>query len=109
MMDKKKFQLEFFTQFLEEKNLKDKWDKFKDENTFELAKIFRNQSEIKEAYNEFLAETLGINPKTEAVVVEDSAGLTATEVNILLQSSVGREKLRKSGILKDEHDLKVKM
>ena len=61
-VDKKKFQLEFFTQFLEEKNLQEKWDIFKEENTFELAKIFRNQEGIKESYNDFLTDTLGINP-----------------------------------------------
>ena len=61
-VDKKKFQLEFFTQFLEEKNLQEKWNIFKEENTFELAKIFRNQEGIKESYNDFLTDTLGINP-----------------------------------------------
>jgi len=38
IVDKKKFQLEFFTQFVEEKKLQEKWNSFKDENTFELAK-----------------------------------------------------------------------
>lgn len=107
-MDKKKFQLEFFTQFLEEKNLKDKWSKFKDENTFELARIFRNQDGIKESYNEFLVDALGINP-TSQDEVQDQPGLTATEVNILLQSRDGREKLRNSGLLKDESNLKAQI
>ncbi len=105
-MDKKKFQLEFFKQFLEEKNLQDKWSKFKDENTFQLAKIFRNQAGIKESYNEFLVDALGINPTTE-VFDQDQTSLTASEVNILLQSRDGREKLRNTGLLKDENDLKA--
>jgi hypothetical protein len=107
-MDKKKFQLEFFTQFLEEKNLKDQWSKFKDENTFELARIFRNQAGIKESYNEFLVDALGINP-TSQDEVQDQSGLTATEVNILLQSRDGREKLRNSGLLKDESNLRAQI
>ena len=107
-MDKRKFQLEFFTQFLEEKNLKDKWSKFKDENTFELARIFRNQSGIKESYNEFLVDALGINPSAEPIE-QDQSGLTATEVNILLQSRDGREKLRNSGLLKDDNDLRAQV
>jgi hypothetical protein len=106
VVDKKKFQLEFFTQFIEEKNLQEKWNKFKDENTFELAKIFRNQDGIKESYGEFLGEVLGINSTSE-VFEQDQSNLTATEVNILLQSKYGREKLRKMGLLKDEQDLKA--
>ena len=104
-VDKKKFQLEFFTQFLEEKNLKDKWSKFKDENTFELARIFRNQDGIKESYNEFLVDALGINPSADSSI-PDQSGVTATEVNILLQSRDGREKLRNSGLLKDENNIR---
>lgn len=107
-MDKKKFQLEFFSQFIEEKKLQDKWNKFKDENTFELAKIFRNQDGIKASYNDFLVDTLGINPKTEVFDQDQTAALTATEVNILLQSQEGREKLKKMGLLKDEQDLKAR-
>ena len=107
-MDKKKFQQEFFNQFLEEKNLKDKWNKFKDENTFELAKIFRNQSGIKESYNEFLVEALGINPTTPPVE-QDTQSLTATEMNILLQTQGGREKLRSMGLLRDEQDISAQI
>jgi hypothetical protein len=106
IVDKKKFQIEFFNQFLEEKNLQDKWSKFKDENTFELAKIFRNQPGIKESYNEFLVDALGINPTTE-VFDQDQSNITASEVNILLQSRDGREKLRNTGLLKDENDIKA--
>jgi len=108
IVDKKKFQLEFFSQFIEEKKLQDKWNKFKDENSFELAKIFRTQDGIKASYNDFLVDTLGINSKTE-VFNQDQTALTATEVNILLQSMEGREKLRKMGLLKDERDLKAQV
>ena len=103
-VDKKKFQIEFFTQFLEEKNLQEKWDKFKEENTFELAKIFRNQAGIRESYNDFLAETLGINLRPNILVPHDSTkpSLTATEVNVLLQSDAGQKNLRKWGYLKNE-------
>ena len=102
-MDKKKFQLEFFTQFLEEKNLQDKWNKFKDENTFELAKIFRNQSGVKESYNEFLIDALGINPSSPEMYEQEKPSLSTTEMNILLQSTDGQAKLRRMGYLKDEH------
>jgi hypothetical protein len=108
IVDKKRFQLEFFNQFIEEKNLKDKWNSFKDENTFELAKIFRNQAGIKESYNQFLIDTLGINPTPEDFD-QNQPDLTATEVNILLQSQDGRDKLRKTGLLKDEQDLKAQI
>jgi len=103
-VDKKKFQLEFFTQFLEEKNLQEKWDRFKEENTFELAKIFRNQEGIKESYNDFLADTLGINPRPSVGGFHDSTkpSLTATEVNVLLQSDAGQKNLRRWGYLKNE-------
>lgn len=114
-MDKKKLQLEFFTQFLEEKNLQEKWDKFKDENTFELAKIFRNQDGIKESYNDFLADILGINLHPSVGRFHDSVkpgasglddltkpSLTATEVNVLLQSDAGQKNLKKWGYLKNE-------
>ncbi len=100
-MDKKKFQLEFFTQFIEEKNLDEKWSTFKDENTFELAKIFRNQDGIKESYNEFLVDALGINPTTHQIYEQEKPNLSTTEMNILLQSTDGQEKLRKMGFLKD--------
>ena len=101
-MDKKKFQLEFFTQFIEEKNLDEKWSTFKDENTFELAKIFRNQDGIKESYNEFLVDALGINPTTHQIYEQEKPNLSTTEMNILLQSTDGQEKLRKMGFLKDQ-------
>jgi hypothetical protein len=113
-MDKKKLQLEFFTQFLEEKNLQEKWEKFKDENTFELAKIFRNQDGIKESYNDFLADILGINLRPSVGGFHDSKpnvnglddltkpSLTATEVNVLLQSDAGQKNLKKWGYLKNE-------
>ncbi len=103
-VDKKKFQLEFFTQFLEEKNLQGKWDIFKEENTFELAKIFRNQDGVKESYNDFLADTLGINLRPNIGGSHDSTkpSLTATEVNVLLQSDAGQKNLRKWGYLKNE-------
>ena len=103
-VDKKKFQLEFFTQFLEEKNLQEKWDRFKEENTFELAKIFRNQEGIKESYNDFLVDTLGINIRPSVGGFHDSTkpSLTATEVNVLLQSDAGQKNLRKWGYLKNE-------
>lgn len=103
-VDKKKFQLEFFTQFLEEKNLQEKWDIFKEENTFELAKIFRNQEGIKESYNDFLTDTLGINPRPSVGGFHDSSkpSLTATEVNVLLQSDAGQKNLRRWGYLKNE-------
>ena len=101
-MDKKKFQLEFFTQFLEEKNLKEKWSTFKDENTFELAKIFRNQSGVKESYNEFLVDALGINPISHQMYEQEKPNLSTTEMNILLESTDGQEKLRKMGYLKNE-------
>ncbi len=101
-MDKKKFQLEFFTQFIEEKNLDEKWNKFKDENTFELAKIFRNQDGIKASYNEFLVDALGINPPTHQIYEQEKPNLSTTEMNILLQSTDGQAKLRKMGFLKDQ-------
>jgi len=101
-MDKKKFQLEFFTQFIEEKNLDEKWNKFKDENTFELAKIFRNQDGIKASYNEFLVDALGINPTTHQIYEQEKPNLSTTEMNILLQSTDGQAKLRKMGFLKDQ-------
>jgi len=101
-MDKKKFQLEFFTQFIEEKNLDEKWSTFKDENTFELAKIFRNQDGIKESYNEFLVDALGINPTTHQIYEQEKPNLSTTEMNILLQSTDGQAKLRKMGFLKDQ-------
>ena len=98
-MDKKKFQLEFFTQFVEEKGLQDKWKKFQDENTFELAKIFRSQTGIKDAYNEFLVDALGIDPSTpnspNGLDDPSKPSLTATEVNVLLQSDGGQKNLRK--------------
>lgn len=103
-MDKKKFQLEFFTQFIEEKGLEEKWEKFQQENTFELAKIFRSQTSIKDAYNDFLIEALGINPSTSGPhKFEDPSkpSLTATEVNVLLQSDGGQKNLRKWGYLQD--------
>ena len=102
-MDKKKFQLEFFSQFIEEKGLQEKWKGFQDENTFELAKIFRTQNGIKNAYNDFLVDALGIDPKnTSPQVLEDLSkpSLTATEVNVLLQSDNGQKNLKKWGYLK---------
>ena len=101
-MDKKKFQLDFFTQFVEEKNLEDRWNMFKEENTFELAKIFRSQPGIKESYNEFLVDTLGISSGVPEIYEQDKPNLTTTEMNILLQSPHGQEKLRRMGYLKDE-------
>ena len=104
-MDKKKFQLEFFTQFVEEKGLQEKWKKFQEENTFELAKIFRSQTGIKDAYNEFLVDALGINPSIQSPHLSSDPtkpNLTATEVNVLLQSDGGQKNLRKWGYLKDE-------
>lgn len=104
-MDKKKFQLEFFSQFIEEKGLQEKWKKFQDENTFELAKIFRSQTGIKDAYNDFLVDALGINPSTPSppgIADPTKPSLTATEVNVLLQSDGGQKNLRKWGYLKDE-------
>jgi hypothetical protein len=101
-MDKKKFQLEFFTQFVEEKNLQEKWDKFKDENRFELAKIFRKQAGIRELYSEFLVDTLGINPVSPEMYDYEKPNLSTTEMNILLQSTDGQAKLRRMGYLKDE-------
>jgi hypothetical protein len=104
-MDKKKFQLEFFTQFIEERGLEEKWKKFQEENTFELAKIFRSQTGIKNAYNEFLVDALGIDPSTPNLHGFDDPSkpsLTATEVNVLLQSDGGQRNLRKWGYLKDE-------
>ncbi len=107
-MDKKKFQLEFFSQFIEEKGLQEKWKNFQDENTFELAKIFRSQTGIKNAYNDFLVDALGIDPKNSSPQsVEDFSkpSLTATEVNVLLQSDSGQKNLRKWGYLKNEKNL----
>jgi len=107
-MDKKKFQLEFFSQFIEEKNLQEKWKYFKEENTFELAKIFRTQTGIKNAYNDFLIDALGIDPRNPSPqVLEDPSkpSLTATEVNVLLQSDSGQKNLRKWGYLKNEKNL----
>ncbi len=104
-MDKKKFQIEFFTQFIEEKGLEDKWKKYQQENTFELAKIFRSQPTIKDAYNNFLGDALGINPSTTSPQGLDNPSkpdLTATEVNVLLQSDGGQKNLRKWGYLKNE-------
>ena len=101
-MDKKKFQLDFFTQFIEEKNLEDRWNKFREENTFELAKIFRSQPGIKESYNEFLVDSLGISPVIPEIYEQDKPNLTTTEMNILLQSPHGQEKLRRMGYHKDE-------
>jgi len=107
-MDKKKFQLEFFSQFIEEKGLQEKWKNFQEENTFELAKIFRNQDGIKNAYNDFLVDTLGIGPKNPSPqILEDLSkpNLTATEVNVLLQSDSGQKNLKKWGYLKAENNL----
>ena len=107
-MDKKKFQLEFFSHFIEEKGLKEKWKDFQEENTFELAKIFRSQTGIKSAYNDFLVDALGIDPKnTSPQVLEDLSkpSLTATEVNVLLQSDNGQKNLKKWGYLKAEKNL----
>jgi len=107
-MDKKKFQLEFFSHFIEEKGLQEKWKDFQEENTFELAKIFRSQTGIKSAYNDFLVDALGIDPKnTSSQVLEDLSkpSLTATEVNVLLQSDNGQKNLKKWGYLKAEKNL----
>lgn len=107
-MDKKKFQLEFFSQFIEEKGLQEKWKDFQEENTFELAKIFRAQTGIKSAYNEFLVDALGIEPRNPSPQrFEDLSkpSLTATEVNVLLQSDSGQKNLRKWGYLKAEKNL----
>ena len=104
-MDKKKFQLEFFSHFIEEKGLQEKWKDFQEENTFELAKIFRTQTGIKSAYNEFLVDALGIEPRNPSPQrFEDlyKPSLTATEVNVLLQSDNGQKNLRKWGYLKEE-------
>ena len=101
-MDKKKFQLEFFSQFVEEKGLQEKWKDFQEENTFELAKIFRNQDGIKASYNEFLVDALGINPTTQQIYEQEKPNLSTTEMNILLQSTDGQAKLRKMGFLKDQ-------
>ncbi len=79
-----------------------KWNKFKDENTFELAKIFRNQDGIKASYNEFLVDALGINPPTHQIYEQEKPNLSTTEMNILLQSTDGQAKLRKMGFLKDQ-------
>jgi len=107
-MDKKKFQLEFFSQFIEEKGLQEKWKDFQEENTFELAKIFRTQNGIKNAYNDFLVDALGIDPRNPSPQRFDDPskpGLTATEVNVLLQSDSGQKNLRKWGYLKNEKNL----
>ncbi len=107
-MDKKKFQIEFFSHFIEEKGLQEKWKDFQEENTFELAKIFRNQVGIKNAYNDFLVDTLGIGPKNPSPqILEDLSkpNLTATEVNVLLQSDSGQKNLKKWGYLKAENNL----
>ena len=104
-MDKKKFQIEFFSQFIEEKGLQEKWKNFQEENTFELAKIFRSQTGIKDAYNDFLVDALGIDPITPSPHGSSDPtkpSLTATEVNVLLQSDGGQRNLRKWGYLKDE-------
>ena len=104
-MDKKRFQLEFFSQFIEEKGLQDKWKDFQEKNTFELAKIFRSQTGIKNVYNDFLVDTLGIDPRDPSPQrFEDLSkpSLTATEVNVLLQSDSGQKNLRKWGYLKPE-------
>ncbi len=104
-MDKKRFQLEFFSQFIEEKGLQDKWKDFQEKNTFELAKIFRSQTGIKNVYNDFLVDTLGIDPRDPSPQrFEDLSkpSLTATEVNVLLQSDNGQKNLRKWGYLKAE-------
>jgi len=107
-MDKKRFQLEFFSQFIEEKGLQEKWKDFQEENTFELAKIFRSQDGIKNAYNDFLVDALGIDPRNPSPqVLEDLSkpSLTATEVNVLLQSDNGQKNLKKWGYLKVEKNL----
>jgi len=107
-MDKKKFQLEFFSQFIEEKGLKEKWKGFQEENTFELAKIFRSQTGIKNAYNDFLVDALGIDPRNLSPQILDDhtkPSLTATEVNVLLQSDSGQKNLRRWGYLKNEKNL----
>ncbi len=104
-MDKKRFQLEFFSQFIEEKGLQDKWKDFQEKNTFELAKIFRSQTGIKNVYNDFLVYTLGIDPRDPSPQrFEDQSkpSLTATDVNVLLQSDNGQKNLRKWGYLKAE-------
>ncbi len=104
-MDKKRFQLEFFSQFIEEKGLQEKWKDFQEKNTFELAKIFRSQTGIKNVYNDFLVDTLGIDPRDPSPQrFEDQPrpNLTATEVNVLLQSDSGQKNLRKWGYLKPE-------
>lgn len=101
-MDKKKFQLEFFSQFIKEKGLEDEWKKFQAENTFELAKIFRNQDGIRESYNEFLVDVLGISPETGVTYEQEKPTISATEMNILMQSAQGQEKLKKMGYLKNE-------
>ncbi len=107
-MDKKKFQLEFFSQFIEEKGLQEKWKDFQEENTFELAKIFRSQTGIRNAYNDFLVDALGIdtrNPSPQVPEDLSKPSLTATEVNVLLQSDSGQKNLRKWGYLKNEKNL----
>ncbi len=107
-MDKKKFQLEFFSQFIEEKGLQEKWKGFQEENTFELAKIFRSQTGIKNAYNDFLVDALGIdpiNPSPQGFEDPSKPSLTATEVNVMLQSDSGQKNLRKWGYLKNEKNL----
>ena len=104
-MDKKRFQLEFFSQFIEEKGLQDKWKDFQEKNTFELAKIFRSQTGIKNVYNDFLVDTLGIDPRDpspQRFEDQPKPSLTATEVNVLLQSDSGQKHLRKWGSLKAE-------
>ncbi len=107
-MDKKRFQLEFFSQFIEEKGLQEKWKDFQEKNTFELAKIFRSQTGIKNVYNDFLVDTLGIDPRDPSPQrFEDLSkpSLTATEVNVLLQSDNGQKNLKKWGYLKSENKL----
>ncbi len=97
--------MEFFSHFIEEKGLQNKWKQYQDENTFELAKIFRSQTGIKDAYNEFLVDALGIDPITSSPHVFNDPtkpSLTATEVNVLLQSDGGQKNLRKWGYLQDE-------
>ena len=104
-MDKKRFQLEFFSQFIEEKGLQEKWKDFQEKNTFELAKIFRSQTGIKNVYNDFLVDTLGIDPRDpspQRFEDQPKPSLTATEVNVLLQSDSGQKNLRKWGYLKAE-------
>ena len=97
--------MEFFNEFLDEKGLQDKWKKYREENTFELAKIFRSQTGIKDAYNDFLMDALGIDPRTPGPNGPDEPSkpdLTATEVNVMLQSDGGQKNLRKWGYLKRE-------